>query len=72
MAPRIDFTQVQTKEDREAAQATIDRATAEAEARRYLLETDWMVIRQAETGQLIPEEVSAARKIARQALDQPA
>lgn len=36
-----------------------------AEARAYLIETDWYVVRFAETGVAIPEEVLAKRAAAR-------
>lgn len=38
---------------------------ARAEARAYLASTDWYVVRQAETGKPIPEEVSLKRDQAR-------
>lgn len=43
-------------------------ATLEAEkatARAYLTETDWMVVRRAETGEPIPPEVTEKREAAR-------
>ena len=52
---------------RTAADIAAERARAAAEARRYLAETDWMVIRAAETGTPVPAEVAAARKAARKA-----
>ena len=39
-----------------------------AEARAYLLSTDWYVVRFAETGVAIPDEVIAARKAARESV----
>lgn len=39
-----------------------------AEARAYLLSTDWYVVRFAETGVAIPDEVIAARKSARESV----
>lgn len=39
---------------------------AAAEARRYLAETDWYVIREMETGDPIPGDIRAAREEARQ------
>jgi hypothetical protein len=49
-----------------AAEAEAARRDAErADARRYLAETDWMVIRAAETGKPVPEDVIAARAAAR-------
>ena len=39
-----------------------------ADARAYLLSTDWYVVRFAETGVAIPDEVIAARKAARESV----
>jgi hypothetical protein len=36
-----------------------------AEARRYLAETDWMIVRALETGVQVPDEVLDQRKFAR-------
>ena len=57
----IDFTRIVTAEDRA-------RARDEAEARQTLAATDWMIIRQAETGDPVPEAVRAARARARRIL----
>lgn len=46
--------------------ATELQAQANAEARQYLLDTDWYVIRMQETGEPIPVGVSEARATARQ------
>jgi len=48
---------------REAEEEALRQANA---ARRTLAETDWYVIRQIETGQPIPGQISAARANARQ------
>lgn len=53
----VEFT------DEELAQQAIDKAKAEAQA--YLASTDWMVIRFADTGVVIPDEVKALRAEAR-------
>ena len=45
--------------------AEVLQAWASAEARSYLLSTDWYVIRQQETGQEVPEGISSARAEAR-------
>ncbi len=42
---------------------------AKAEARQYLLSTDWYVTRFAETGVAVPEDVTAKRAEARQCYD---
>ena len=57
----IDFTRILTAEDRA-------RARDEAEARQTLDATDWMIIRQAETGEEVAEAVRAARARARRSL----
>ena len=46
--------------------ATELQAQVNAEARRYLLDTDWYVIRMQETGEPIPVGVPEARAAARQ------
>lgn len=40
----------------------------EAQARAYLSATDWMVLRAAETGTPVPEDIRAARAEARACL----
>ena len=49
--------------------AALARAAAEAEARRTLAATDWMVIRSCETGTPVPEDVTRARAAARRMFD---
>lgn len=58
---------IRTAEQIAVDAAAAERARAAAAARRYLAETDWMVIRAAETGTPIPAEVAAARMAARKA-----
>lgn len=58
----IDFSKIRTAED-EAAFNEEERRHA---ARHYLASTDWMVIRQVETGTTVPEDVSLLRAEARQ------
>lgn len=41
------------------------QAIRNAEARAYLAKTDWYVVRFAETGQAIPDDIRAARETAR-------
>lgn len=62
----IDFTKMKTAEqkDREAAQAEQERINREA--RNYLSETDWYVLRLQETGVEIPEDVLTKRAEARE------
>ncbi len=54
----VDLSKVIPLGAREAAIAT-------AQARSYLAETDWYVVRAAETGAPVPEEILAARATAR-------
>ena len=42
------------------------RAKAAQEARAYLASTDWMIVRQAETGKPVPDDVLAKRAAARE------
>lgn len=60
---------IRTAEEIAAERAAAERIRAAAEARRYLAETDWMVIRAAETGAPVPDEVAARRTAARQSLN---
>lgn len=59
---------VKTRADLTAEAAAAERTRATADARCYLAETDWMVIREAETGQPVSESVRAARADARRIL----
>ncbi|MBL4917991.1 hypothetical protein [Szabonella alba] len=61
----IDWSKTITAEDRATADAEATAATARAEALAYLASTDWMVIRAAETGKAMPEDVAEARAAAR-------
>lgn len=44
------------------------QAQANAEARAYLASTDWYVVRFAETGVAIPDDILTARKLARESI----
>lgn len=44
------------------------RIMANQEKRAYLLSTDWYVIRQAETGIPVPEDILEARQLARESI----
>jgi hypothetical protein len=59
---------IRTLADLQAEAETAERARAAEAARRYLAETDWMVIRAAETGKPVPEDVATARAEARRKL----
>ncbi|TNF60715.1 MAG: hypothetical protein EP307_08110 [Rhodobacteraceae bacterium] len=58
----IDLARILTAEDRALARQR-------AEARGLLARTDWMVIRAAETGRPVPEDMRKARAAARLVLD---
>lgn len=45
--------------------AANQRYQANSEARAYLAETDWYVIRQQETGEPVPDEILTERAAAR-------
>jgi hypothetical protein len=62
---KIDFSQAITAEARAAEELARSAAAARAEALAYLASTDWMVVRQAETGEAVPEDVLARRAEAR-------
>ena len=59
---------IRTPADLHAEVEAAERARRADEARRYLVETDWMVIRAAETGRPVPEDVATARAEARRKL----
>ncbi len=66
-----DMTQVKidwSQRVREAEQEALRQANA---ARRTLAETDWYVIRQIETGQPIPANITSARAAARKTAGEP-
>jgi hypothetical protein len=56
---------IKTAAEVSAEAAAAAAAQASAVARQYLADTDWMVIRAAETGVPVPDEVTAARAAAR-------
>ncbi len=56
---------IKTAEDKAAEEAAAQAAADRAEALAYLASTDWLVVRQMETGQAIPDDVQAARAEAR-------
>ena len=63
----IDWSAVRTATDKAQAAAEADAQRAREAAQKYLAETDWMVVRETETGKPIPEDVRAARSEARKA-----
>ena len=56
---------VKTAEDLAADAEAAQRARDAIAARRFLADTDWMVIRATETGKPMPEDVAAQREQAR-------
>ena len=61
----IDFSKMKTAEQKkaEAEQAEIDRVNAEA--RKYLADTDWYLARAMGSGQPVPAEILEQRAAAR-------
>ena len=59
--PLIDLTQLVTAKDK-------DDAAARIEAEALLSQTDWMVLRAADSGVAMPADVRAARENARKVL----
>ena len=57
----VDLSRIITAEDQA-------RARAQAQARATLAATDWLVIRAAETGKPVPEDIRTARAEARTVL----
>ena len=65
MTIAIDLTQLITAEDKAALAAEEAAAKARADALQTLADTDWYVVRQAETGKEIPQEIRDQRAAAR-------
>ena len=63
----IDWGAVRTATDKAQAAAEADSQRKRDAAQKYLAETDWMVVRETETGKPIPEDMRAARSEARKA-----
>ena len=64
----IDWSALITAKDKAALAAAQEQDMARDTARRYLAETDWYVIRAADTGTSIPDPVRLARAAARDLL----
>lgn len=61
----IDFTQMKTAEEKALEETRAEQEHINAEARQYLRDTDWYVVRYQETGVKIPEHVLSERQAAR-------
>ena len=61
----IDWTQLRRAAEIDAEDRGHRAARRRTEARSYLAGTDWMVIRQIETGEPLPADVVARRRAAR-------
>jgi len=59
---------IRTAAELTAETQAAERARAVLDARRYLAETDWMVVRATETGLPVPDTVLQSRAEARQFL----
>ena len=59
---------IKTAEDLAADAEAAQRARDAIAARRFLADTDWMVIRATETGKPMPDDVAAQRAAARKAI----
>ena len=66
----IDWSAVQTAENKEHAAAEAAREAAREAALRYLAETDWYVIRATDTGKAVPKDIAKRRAEARKAAGQ--
>ena len=62
---KIDWTQLVTAADKTAAARDAEAAARRLEAREYLAETDWQVLRSIELGEAVPTELAAQRAAAR-------
>ena len=61
----VDLTQLITAEAQQDADKALDLIAQQAAALAYLADTDWYVIRKAETGKEIPGNILSAREAAR-------
>ena len=59
---------IKTPADLAAAAQARENEAARAQARAYLSDTDWLVVRQAETGTPIPDDIRQNRAEARSLL----
>lgn len=57
-----------TQAEVDAREAEAKREEKNAEALAYLRETDWYIVRQADTGEPVPDEVRKRRQEARDAI----
>lgn len=64
----IDFAQIITAADKAAADQRALRDAEKATARATLADTDWLIIRRAETGKSVPRDILDQRKAARTVL----
>jgi len=58
-------TQAELEAAQPAVQAKEAQATINAKAQAYLASTDWMVLRQADSGEVMPNNIKDARAAAR-------
>lgn len=67
---KIDWTMVESPQERADKAAQAEAETLRAGARVFLAETDWYVTRMLETAAAIPDDIKAARTKARTLLSQ--
>lgn len=65
MKPSIDLTQLVTAGMKAANAAAAAQQADNATQQAYLASTDWLVLRQLETGKAVPPELAALRQAAR-------
>jgi len=61
----IDWTKLVTAADKTAAARDAETSAGRLEAKAYLAETDWQVLRAIELGEAVPTELAAQRAAAR-------
>ena len=61
---------IKKKAEIQEQEAAATLKTQIKQAQDYLSSTDWMVVRQSETGVVVPDEVSLARQEARNTISQ--
>ena len=72
MKPSIDRTKLVTADMKVANAAAAAQQAGNAVQQAYLASTDWLVLRQLETGKAVPLELAALRQAARAKVDRTA
>ena len=64
----IDLTKLVTAKQKTDAAVLLRRQIDNAVNQAYLDDTDWMILRQTETGKVVPQDIAAKRQLARSSI----